>query len=914
MERQHYHPLNASQICCPEHAYDLCSIYRRQSRHDEAINCLASLCDSVETKFLLDDDLNSVKLKRTLSLWSNRYAVQKVKLQDYSSALALLECAEMLLSNQTEDVDSVGLLSSTLVNKSMCLTYLGDTEGACSVLDRAAALDRQVRDTIGSLITRLNKSSMLYKLGAFHESCSTAKEVAAVLEPKVAAIMRGVSDADLQSSQKFIDLMSLFLIAQINVLTAMEVSGDKAAKDSEVVRAAAVALATRFFGDTHFLTVKLKRSAASAKRDFRIRTRRGNGRSWGSDSLDQVSLQDLAVKTSFEESKTFAWPTDHDASLTNLPSFIQDEPIKTSTNTAKKGLLRSNLSSRKGSVESQETPTQHSSKVIPTKKERLEPKETPIKRDSKTAPKLALAPLKVIRLPSSKLPQIPKRQCWDSFLKYVRQHKLELKDYSFLLDPNLGYVNVHADTQVSKLSTFGPDTYVVTCGVSVQFGKLFLVITAELVNSTNSYITPESIQFTELISIINYLAVRDVMPNDVPVKFINNFEKFSQYFLLPFIKITNLEDSSNQKKIELWSQPNSLLPPDTCRAFLDLTCRVSVYQITLKSLRLVLNDVADEENIDRNISCDLVLDDVAAELLLKEYEAQYTTPSCVQSLKPLNASFMKQIDPIITELELYVKDYLHLHSTFNQLLKSKLLFMSRATIEGKSFEKTLWTIMDLRKHQLWRIRAKSLAVSNSSGRRNRCEAVMNIPYTTLVQNYGIHIDLLETSERFVFGHYTLNSLRLERHLDDEASSAESVIVPALVVNVITKRSIKSADYKVPVTLSLIGQGSNLLGVKATLFDVQQSLELGCFFPIFGSLFKDKALLPAGKKKRRFELMDALLSQAVNGSNIAELLDNETGWGHLLNCVQIAGGKLFVRDLLGRKSYLDSLENVMLRYK
>jgi hypothetical protein len=341
---------------------------------------------------------------------------------------------------------------------------------------------------------------------------------------------------------------------------------------------------------------------------------------------------------------------------------------------------------------------------------------------------------------------------------------------------------------------------------------------------------------------------------------------------------------------------------------------VSVYQITLTALRLVLNEFGDEESIDRSLCIDLVLDQEAAGLLLKEYEAQYVSESCLPSLKPLDMSFFKHLDPVITELELYVKDCLHLNATFSKLIKSKLLFKVRASIEGKTFEKTLWTIRDLRSQQVWQIRAKSLAPSNSSGRRNRCEAVINFSYSSISQNYGVHIDLLEHSERLVFAHYTLNSLRLESHADDEACSAESFIVPAGVVNVINKRSMKTADSKVPITLSLIGQGSKLLGVKATLFDVQQCLELGCFFPIFGELFQKKAAKPPEKKKRRFEVMDALLSEAVNGSNIADLLDSESGWGHLLNCVQVAGGKLFIRDLLGRKAYLDSLENLMLHYK
>lgn len=937
MERNHYHPLNPSKICCPEHAYELCSIYRQQSRHAEAVSCLVSLYDSVDTKFLLDNQPESVKHKRSLSLWANSYSVQQVKLQDYTTALALLECSELLLSNQPEDPESVGLLSSTFVNKAMCCSHLGDIDGACMVLERAAVLDRQAKDTIGSLITRINKSSMLFNLGSFQESYNCAKEVASVLDPKVSTMMRSNSDPDLASSQKFIDLLSLYLIAQMNILAAIEKGGEKNASGLESLRTPAVALATRFFGETHFFTLKLKRSTLTSKRDFRIRTRKG--RSWGSDSCDQSS-QDGFGKVAFEDGKTYISQFD-DASASNHQNFIEDEQVKTLVvQTPKNERPTSNRPSKTQLVVDVEPPLYRDVKGAGTTEaknvslnivhKRTSSKEVPSIKipakqdvDSQIAAKTASAkptsvkpaavkPLKVIRLSNSKLPQIPFRPCWNSCLKFVKQRKFEIKDYSFLLDPHLGYVNVPADTQVSKLTSFGTETYVLTCGVTVNSGSLFLVITAELVNSTNSYITPESIQFTELSSIINYLAVRDILPSNVPVKFINNFEKFSEYFLLPFIRVTNIEDG--HKKIELWSQPNNLLQPDIVRLFLDRSCKVSVYQVTLKTLRLVLNEVGDDENIDSNVYVDLVLDDEAAGLLLKEYEAKYYTPSCLPSLKPLDVSFMKQLDPFITELELYVKDCMHLNATFNQVVKSKLLFKVRATITGSTLEKTLWTIRDLRKQQIWKIRAKSLAASNSSGRKNRCEAILNYPYSALLQNYGVNIDRLEQSERLVFAHYTLNGMRLEQHADDEACSSESLIVPTNVQNVITKRSMKTTDYKVPVTLSLIGQGAMLLGVKATLLDVSQGLDVGCFFPVFGDIFKGKEVTPPTKKKRRFEVMDALLSEAVSGSNVADLLDSESGWGHLLHCVQIESGKLFVRDLIGRKAYLDSLENVILHYK
>ena len=64
----------------------------------------------------------------------------------------------------------------------------------------------------------------------------------------------------------------------------------------------------------------------------------------------------------------------------------------------------------------------------------------------------------------------------------------------------------------------------------------------------------------DLNSILQYIRIKDALPHNSLLKFVNDFHKFAAYFLLPFIRVVPQNESPmGPKKLELWSQPNDLI-------------------------------------------------------------------------------------------------------------------------------------------------------------------------------------------------------------------------------------------------------------------------------------------------------------------------------------------------------------------
>jgi len=94
----------------------------------------------------------------------------------------------------------------------------------------------------------------------------------------------------------------------------------------------------------------------------------------------------------------------------------------------------------------------------------------------------------------------------------------------------------------------------------------------------------------------------------------------------------------------------------------------------------------------------------------------------------LDIGFLKNLDPIIIELELYLKDLLGTNFKFQDIGFIKDLILLRATITGRGLDKNLLIVKDNKRKLMWEIRVKNLFNINSSGRRRKYEAYYNYTY------------------------------------------------------------------------------------------------------------------------------------------------------------------------------------------
>jgi hypothetical protein len=127
----------------------------------------------------------------------------------------------------------------------------------------------------------------------------------------------------------------------------------------------------------------------------------------------------------------------------------------------------------------------------------------------------------------------------------------------------MDYIALEDGMRASQAVQIDDEEYIITCAISIQNKTNFLIISAQLLSNREIQVATESLQISELSSILDLLKYRDTLPHNMMVKFVNSFKKFAQYFLLPFIRVNEvIENGEETKKMELWSSPNAIYYQD----------------------------------------------------------------------------------------------------------------------------------------------------------------------------------------------------------------------------------------------------------------------------------------------------------------------------------------------------------------
>mmetsp|Transcript_17761 Transcript_17761/g.17731 ORF Transcript_17761/g.17731 Transcript_17761/m.17731 type:complete len:190 (+) Transcript_17761:553-1122(+) len=188
----------------------------------------------------------------------------------------------------------------------------------------------------------------------------------------------------------------------------------------------------------------------------------------------------------------------------------------------------------------------------------------------------------------------------------------------------------------------------------------------------------------------------------------------------------------------------------------------------------------------------------------------------------------------------------------------------------------------MRNKRAWQIRAKNLFKINSSGRHRKFECHYTYSYRQIMQNFGIKIDKTEIYERKIIAYYVLESLKLEGNIDMDTQPQEDhdeydeSIMTIPITSVMGKRYlIDSKGYQDPVTISLIGVGLTIIGVRATIYDVETGNEQGCLFPIDGEFYLRDKNNPVKKLSKHAQ--GKLHAKVWQETKFDEILEEQGGW-------------------------------------
>ena len=528
--------------------------------------------------------------------------------------------------------------------------------------------------------------------------------------------------------------------------------------------------------------------------------------------------------------------------------------------------------------------------------------------------------LKIIRIPGSALPSIPLRPCMNHSLnRYHFSSKEPRKDYSYLLDPLLSPISTQFDTYIGITKTISKSKRIVVCCLQLDNTIPNLAISASAEDS-NDFLSSEFITINDLQRILTYLHIFDVLPIYIQPRFVNSFQIFCYFFLMPFIRVVPFEEN-NSEKIELWANAESLIPEMT-QIFLNTICSINLYFIEKLSLRLVIFN-ASEEEIDENgeqesenyrkcIRIEIALDEKASESLLT-YNLNHDLDKPVKfvdSVKTFNTKFIAELDSIISELELCIKDKFGPLLTFDQFVEINDYILIRARIVEETFDKVFWTVEDNRVKLCWDIKAKQLSKANSSPRKNNLSAMISYSYSQIHSTFGLRVDKLDKGETAILAYYLLECMKFDVSKEEDDDNFESAsIINLPLKNLKSFQYFLTNDYKIPVKLTIVGVGSSLIGIKAGVFDNENCIMNCCWFLIDNHLHSRAHM----KNKWHNKYNQGVLTGKLNDTDLLDILDKENGWNKLVQVLKIKGLDVWIETVDGYHNF-ESLESALMTSK
>ena len=920
ISRDHYHPLNSSTICCADHASELITIYTQQNRAYEILSVLLNFSEILETRFLLNNSETTIQIKLKLGKMYNKQAM--VNGLELPVMKVLLETAHVIYSSLPSQDEYLGLLATASSNLAFIARTEGQFERACKYLDQAGAIEKKMRDLTGDIMTRINKSSILNELEAHNEAYFTIKEAVTILEEKIQTMLKENTELELKNSKKFIETLQLLIISHLNEVNSLEgINEESKQSEAKKVRKKAGDLCSRFLGDKHHLTqyfprdpLKSKRSLSSAASDFSINTKRS--------TVKKSELNKIAIKQAVPEKrpveKQVSIRSVSVASLKKQPpvnhgEFLEPEKQKAETPAKHKPAEKDTKSVTNETIIIINPDPQESSQYI----RRRFSKSTfgrSRSNSSRGSYNQSLSPeknqnqkpqepkLKIIRMPWTSLPWIPTRP---SFLRYF-QFTFTItppRSYAYLLDPSKSTISSQVNTSINTIQIVNNEKRILTFCIQGESPSKILKIVA----SSERTQVLELIKLPDLQSILKHFCVLDVLPSYLQPGFVYDFEGFCRYYLAPFVKILPVE-GSNSEIIELWARGESLLP-QTVQTFLNTECSVLLFYVEKHILRMVIASMEQEDSNDKCLRVDIILDEVMAESVMKPHVLSESEQKLkyLQSIEPISYKFAQDLDPIISEIELCIKDmFTSSLPDFEQFIVNNNSISFRAIMHGQHSETYLWTLQDCRKARCWIIRVKLLHKANSSGRREKVYTEFNYSYSQIYLTFGVKLGKLDEADISVLKYLVLESMKIEAFSEkktDEINNEEAIFTsPVRAIR--SFRYFIGNKYRTPVTLSIVGVNSFLIGIKASLFNIENCSESSCWLIMDESFY-----VSDGKDQKSGKYNKGPLRSRLNETRLVTILDEEYGWNKIISALVIEGNEIYIKAK-ERKSLFESLEIVL----
>ena len=237
--------------------------------------------------------------------------------------------------------------------------------------------------------------------------------------------------------------------------------------------------------------------------------------------------------------------------------------------------------------------------------------------------------------------------------------------------------------------------------------------------------------------------------------------------------------------------------------------------------------------------------------------------------------------------------------------------------EDNSLIQELWIVKDDKQNKQWIFTWITLYdVKISKNASKRLLRTLPFSYESLWKYFGVDIESCDRSDILMFASMLLDTMELEmptinlqRDANEDSDAEEEVHIKLKNISTVchARHIIDIEDWKVPLTISLIGNDEKYFGIKAVVFNRSKMKEEGVFLRVDTDEWRyDEDTikkLPAARKKDKLK----------NFYSLPKILEN-TGFEYIYKKLKFDQEKVpFIENVFGDVTNIDVFPKSALRY-
>ncbi|CAI2371002.1 unnamed protein product [Moneuplotes crassus] len=365
-------------------------------------------------------------------------------------------------------------------------------------------------------------------------------------------------------------------------------------------------------------------------------------------------------------------------------------------------------------------------------------------------------------------------------------------------------------------------------------------------------------------AVLLLISYKDVVPNDKPLKLVRNFREYVRLFIFSFIQYDPDIDKDEDGPMQIKCSTLGLLKEEVQIKFCKMKCSIVLKYIQNRTFRLSFYIVGDSEGVfDHGLCIELSFDAISYKSFFTENDINATVNKYPQLDKNLfvkshklvdGRDLLKKLEPSIKALDEYGKvtypselnSFLYGEEKTNIINQIRIL--QKEDLDDHDIDhdsnhtiQQLWIVKDDPKNERWEFICKPMYELQLKDGKKKVSVTKIFTYESLWKIFGVDIASCEPEDIQMFANMVLESIVFDITDLNQVPNQPKTEGPEEVkmkLNIIChqRHVVDIEKFKMPMSISLIGNQENYFGIKAVVYNRRNRREEGVFFRINGILF------------------------------------------------------------------------------